>query len=160
VPVIRTIFKKVYPIDPTVKIPSNLGPNFIQSSGFSIRMPDSTSATILIDKRFGKGDAAKRKAYMNKSQVVGYVLLCAGVPWQIRTEDISSGVFGMSIYTAREKAIAAGSGKVLANGDTKFAISTLYDNIRNAMKVTYKVEGTGKSDGSWQVTGSVGVEKS
>jgi hypothetical protein len=152
--------KRVYPVDVALQIPASWQPHFEHASGFTLRLPQDNTATILIDKRFMKGDRASRLRFVSAEQVIGHVVLCAGPAWDVRTEPIGPATCGISVYTAAGKAIAAGTGKVLANGEATFSVATLYPNITNRIKVTYGVEGKVRLDGSPELGGSVKVEKS
>jgi hypothetical protein len=157
---VSATIKRVYPVDIALQIPASWYPHFEHSSGITLRLPQDNTATILIDRRFTRGDRASRLRFINAEQVIAHVVLCAGPAWDVRTEPIGPATCGICVYTAGGKAIAAGTGKVLANGEATFSVATLYPNITNRIKVTYGVEGKVRLDGNPEIGGSVKVEKS
>ena len=76
-----------------------------------------------------------------KESVAGHIINCEIKEWTIHVEPTSETTFGVIIYTAKNKPLMAGDGKIEKEGGWRFKVNTLYPGIRNRRKVT--IAGTG-----------------
>lgn len=146
---------KFYPLSPDAKVHRELGRNFAEKSGFSIKLPGNRGAIVLIDRRFTAGDRKDKIEFISRPQTIAHIETCSGVVWEIKTEPTGSDTFGMILYTKKGKPIGAGEGKILARGDVKYTLGTLYKGITNKVKLEVKAEGKANSDGTYSGTVSV-----
>ena len=139
------------------------GGHFDEQSGFGVHLPNDHWMAVFVDKRLQHDGTAQGRKKVFKDQAnkpVAYGITELSMVWRFDAEPLTDEGFGLTAYTDKGKAIAAGTGKIGPNGDVAFQIATLYEGVTNAAPLTYKVEGTVKSDGSYQVTGSVSYSPS
>jgi hypothetical protein len=86
---------------------------------------------------------------------VAYCISCLGAEWSIHIEPTDEDTVGVIVYTSKGKALAAGTGEVLENGDLTFRVATLYEGITQAGNLSYEVNAKYDSQGNWQVGGAV-----
>ena len=144
--------EKTFPIPEGVKPKQTWGRFFDSGTGFSLRLPKGYSMSVFVDHRLKLGDQDRLTKYLSRDQIVARCLSCVGESWELHSEPTGPSAVGLVMYTGKGKALAAGTGQVVKNGDISFSLSTLYEGITNRAKVSYKCTGTGKSDGSWEVS--------
>jgi hypothetical protein len=148
---------KSSPIGET-KAKSAWGRNFGGGAGFALKLPHDNVTTVFVDKRLQSGNPKKTKDLIGKKFEFARIITCEGNEWIVKSEPIGPDRSGLSIYTSGGKAMMSGTCDVKRDGELSVSVQTLHPSISNAKKTTAKVEGKGKSDGSWEVTGSVSVE--
>ena len=141
-----------------IRIQKTLDKSF-NEFGFLVKLTSKHWMAFYVHSGLMSGTFEDRSNFLNEYKPIAYSFTELGKGWDIYGEPTGPGQLGITIYTSKGKAIAAGTGKISKEGDFSFAVATLYKGITNKGKIEYKVEGTGKSDGSWQVTGSVSYTK-
>ena len=158
-PVVTARVRSFQPVHRKTKISRSFGRFFDRTSGFSIKLPRRNGASILIDSRLTHGRPGTQAVFMSRPRLVARVLLCKGRPWEVHTEPIGPKTFGIIVYTARGKAIGAGTGRIVGR-EVRYSASTLYANITNKFKITWSAGGKIKTDPNGQESyeGTIGVK--
>ena len=157
---VQTTVRKFNSVHPKTRISRRFGKFLDRTSGYSIKLSRRYGATVLIDRRLTHGKPESLETFISRPRTLARVLPCTGRPWEVKTEPLGPKTFGIIVYTSRGKAIAAGTGRVLARGEVRYAVETLYDNITNKVKITFSAEGKIKTDvnGNETYEGTVGVK--
>lgn len=157
---VKTTVKKFDRVHPRTRISRSFGKFLDRKSGYSIKLSNKFGATVLIDSRLTHGKPGQLAKFMSRPRTLARVLPCTGRPWEVKTEPLGPKTFGIIVYTSRGKAIAAGTGTILARGEVKYSVSTLYDDITNRVKITFSAQGKIKTDvnGNETYEGTVGVK--
>jgi hypothetical protein len=148
---------KAYAIPADIKPRATWGRNFTPDRGFAVKVHNKYWMSIFVDQRLAATDVKQRRMTLAKGGILGHCVSCVGENWDVHAEPVGEGKAGLIVYTAKGKAIAAGTATLDKSGTILFKVATLYRGITNAVKLEYKIEGKGNSDGSWSVTGSVTV---
>lgn len=151
---------KAYPIPTDVKANSRWGRGFAQKSGFAVNVHKKYWMSVFVHKDLSGPNTASRRRVLSKPAVVANCVSCVGEVWAVHSEPVGKDAVGLIVYTAKGKALASGTGGLDPSGTFRFKLATLYKGITNSIKIDYKIEGKGKSDGSYEVTGSVTVSDS
>jgi hypothetical protein len=142
------------PIPHDVEPKPSWGRFFNRSFGFSISPFKRYTMSVFVDSRLKDGNARKNLAFLQKEQVVARCISCVGEVWELRSEPIAEGL-GLTMYTAKGKAIAAGVAKA-GPRSIMCKLNTLYPGITNATKTTYGLSTSYNTlNGSWTITGTV-----
>jgi hypothetical protein len=97
-----------------------------------------------------------RTRFLEKPRILAHCRSTLGHEWVIHSEPLDGNRIGLVIYTARGKAIAAGTGTIQTNGAFRAAVSTLYDGITNRCRCKFTVHAKySSSDSEWGVAGQV-----
>jgi len=113
------------------------GASFETSSGFSIKFPQSHWMAFFVDLGFAKGKFEDRNKFLDKYRIIAHSVTELGPAWDIWGEPTGPGQLGITVYTGKGKAIAAGTGKISkTTGDFSFSIATLYKGMTNKGKIT------------------------
>ena len=98
---------------------------------------------------------------MRKDHVIARCISCVGEVWELRSEPIAEGL-GLTMYTSKGKAIAAGVGKIDSRGIT-CKLNTLYPGITNRTTITFGITVTppnpDEPGSGWSVTGGGTVSR-
>ncbi|HMI98997.1 MAG TPA: hypothetical protein VK488_04095 [Gaiellaceae bacterium] len=157
----KTKLGEPHPIPSDIRPRKGWGASFNREAGFAVRVL-KYSMSVFVHRRLASRSRSQRATALGRQDaVLAHCISCVGEEWEIRSEPTDSNAVGLVAYTAKGKAIAAGTGKLDRAGNFSFDLQTLYPGMTNAIsKIDYKVEGKGNSDGSWSVTGSVTVSDS
>jgi len=151
---------KAYPIPTDVKPKSTWGRQFARGSGFAVNVHKKYWMSVFVDSTLSGPNMGSRRRVLSKPALLAHCVSCVGEVWAVHSEPVSKDAVGLIVYTAKGKALATGTGRLDRAGTFRFKLATLYKGITNAIKIDYKIEGKGKSDGSYEITGSVTVSDS
>jgi hypothetical protein len=150
---------KASPLPTAAKPATTWGKSFENPFGFALQFPRRHWMAFFVDRRLMEGEFEKRVAFLDRYKLIAHSTTELGKGWDIYGEPVGQGALGITVYTSKGKAIAAGTGKISKSGVFSFSLATLYKGMTNRGKIEYKVEGKAKSDGGWEVTGSVSYSK-
>ncbi|GHH41553.1 hypothetical protein [Lentzea cavernae] len=146
-------------IPPDIDPPESWGDGFDRREGFALRILDKYWMSVFVERSFSAGPADQRKNLLSRVDgVLARCISCVGEEWEVRSEPTSANRVGLVVYTAKGKALAAGTGMLSGAGSFHFHLDTLYDGMTNSSGVEYHVEGSASSTGEWEVTAGVSVE--
>lgn len=151
---------KAYPIPTDVKPKPSWGRRFARGSGFAVNVHKKYWMSVFVDTALSGPNIVSRHKALSKPALLAHCVSCVGEVWSVHSEPVSKDAVGLIVYTTKGKALASGTGRLDRSGTFLFKLETLYKGITNAIKIDYKIEGKGKSDGSYEVTGSVTVSES
>jgi hypothetical protein len=152
--------RKALPIPQGVKTGSKWGPSFSRDSGFAFVIHKKYWMSVFIHGDLTAAAQSRKKKILATEGVIAHCISCVGEDWEVRSEPTDSSRAGFIVYTAKGKPVGSGEIAVDDAGTLSFSSHALYPGITNAVKFDYKIEGKGKSDGSWEVGASVTVSDS
>jgi hypothetical protein len=111
---------------------------------------------IYVDTRFGEALGVKRMEFLREPCILAHCISTMGFEWAIQSEPIAEGKIGVIAYSARGKAILAGTGVIKKDGSFRANLTPLYKGITNSCKITRAgVAAKYSSDGEWVVGGEI-----
>jgi hypothetical protein len=154
----KYVLSRVRPIPPDVQPNPQWGPDFDNSSGFTLDVGEKYSMSVFVDRKLKPGNHDTLAKYFSEpDRLLAHCISCVGEEWTVYTESTETDEFGLLVYTARGKALAAGTGWIAPNGEMSSTVSTLYRGITQRIGVDYTATAGYNSQGQWTVTGGVKV---
>ena len=155
--ILRARITKALPIQEDTKPRSRWAGDFDSSSGFSVNIGKKYSLSVFVLPELVQGKREQRSKILSRQGVVAHCISCVGEEWDLHCEPTGPDRVGLIMYTAKGKAMAAGTGRLDRTGAVAFSLSTLYSGMTYVAPVEYTVAGKVTSDGKWEVSGSVKV---
>lgn len=80
--------------------------------------------------------ARLRRKTVARTAIVAHCISCVGEDWEVHSEPVRRAKTGLIVYTAKDKAIATGTGRLDKRNNFLFSLATLYHGITNKMAIS------------------------
>jgi hypothetical protein len=138
---------RAFPIAEDVAPNRAWGKGFSRDSGFTIRVVRNWVA-VFVHSDLLSGDVDRVRAVLDAEGTIAYCKGSRDENWEVRSEPIGERKSGLSVYTAKGKAIISGILQLNDAGALECTFATLYPGITNSRRLdcTYR---TVYKDGKW-----------